>query len=307
MNRRSIMFTLLLTGLCAVLMGISTGGISLSAQGDPTTTPIPAGTSNAVWTPVERDFNGVTMVLVPAGCFMMGSGTFSDNEKPAHEVCFDKPFWISKHEVTNGDYQRFVDAGGYNTQTYWSEAGWNRKNLTVPLDTCTRISSAPAQPRVCISWFEAQAYAAWWGGRLPTEAEWEYAARGPQGLIYPWGNEFVADNVVYSKNSEGKTANVGSHLGGVSWVGALDMSGNVWEWVSSLYQPYPYKVNDGRESMPDYNHERVVRGGAFLDLRNFATASSRRHDFPYFRYYDYGFRVVVGPLLASFDSDLGSD
>ena len=192
-------------------------------------------TSNADWTPYERDFNDVTMVLVPAGCFMMGSENGDDDEKPVNEQCFDIPFWIDKYEVTNAQY---------------GSTG------------CESFSSEPDQPRNCVNWFDAQDFCEARGGRLPTEAEWEYAARGPDSLAYPWGNEFIADNVVYDANAE-QTAEVGSRPAGASWVGALDMSGNGWEWVSSLYQYYPY--SDDHESNTDTSSGRVLRGGSFFN------------------------------------------
>jgi formylglycine-generating enzyme required for sulfatase activity len=172
------------------------------------------------------------MVYVPAGCFMMGSEYGSDDEKPVHEVCLDA-FWMDRTEVTNAQY----GSPGY--------------------------FSGDDHPRDSMTWFNARDFCESRGTRLPTEAEWEYAARGPEGWKFPWGNEFVAENTVYSGNSDSQTADVGSRLGGASWVGALDMSGNVWEWVSSLYQAYPYSASDGRESNTDISSARVLRGGAW--------------------------------------------
>lgn len=225
-----------------------------------TPTAIPAGADNKVWTPVERDFAGVPMVQVPAGCFKMGSEQAEiaalnkeyktnafDDEGPTHEVCIDKPYWIDKYEVSNGQFAQFKgQAGGISN--------WTDDNL----------------PRDSITWIEATAFCQLRGAVLPTEAQWEYAARGPQGLVYPWGDDFNADNVVYRGNSGNKTASVGSKWGGVSWVGAYDLSGNVWEWTSSLYKPYPYDATDGREDQSNRSDLRVLRGGSWylnIDVR----------------------------------------
>ncbi|PJF27076.1 MAG: hypothetical protein CUN52_15015, partial [Phototrophicales bacterium] len=169
-------------------------------------------TTNEQWTPVEQEFDGVVMVLVPKGCFMMGSDDGDSDEQPVHEQCFDEPFWIDKYEVTQAQFAQF---GGRKANPNYF------KGDDLPIER--------------ITWFEARDYCEQRrGGRLPTEREWEYAARGPKNLIYPWGNEFMANNVVYDGNSNSGTAPVGSREGGISWVGAMDMSGNVWEWVSSL-------------------------------------------------------------------------
>ena len=200
-------------------------------------------TANADWTPVEDVKGGVAMVLVPAGCFMMGSDTGSGNEWPVGEVCLT-PFWLDKTEVTQA---QFVANGG-------EKARANR-------------FTGDNRPVERITWFEADAYCREQrGGRLPTEAEWEFAARGSAGLVYPWGNEFVAENVVYDSNAN-ETAEVGSKPSGASWVGALDLSGNVWEWTASLYEPYPYRT-DGtpeRDTGNSTNVRRVLRGGSWFN------------------------------------------
>ena len=203
--------------------------------------------NNADWTPYEQEFNGLTMVLVPAGCFNMGSTEGGTNEQPVHLFCFEQPFWISKYEVTNGE---FGSRGCY----YYT------------------FSTETDEPRICVSWFEAQEFCQSREARLPTEAEWEYAARGVDGLVYPWGNEFVADYVVYEGTTalgDRRTVSVNSYPEGASWVGAMHMSGNVWEWVSSLYLDYPY---DGlHEDNADEHSSRVIRGGSYTspvwDLR----------------------------------------
>lgn len=197
--------------------------------------------SNAEWLPLVQEFDGVAMVLVPAGCFMMGSEEGYENERPVRKVCIREAFWIDRYEVSNEQFEAF---GGS------AELVSN--------------NSAPNFPREQIAWSEARDFCALRGARLPTEAEWEFAARGPDGLIYPWGNTFVSDNVVYGENSGGETAPVASRPGGVSWVGAYNMVGNVWEWTSSLYRPYPYNPVDGREraDTPEGDPRRVHRGGS---------------------------------------------
>ena len=246
----------------------------------PTPTIIPNATAtllafepqtNANWTPIERDFDGVTMVLVPAGCFDMGSNDGVEDEHPVHEVCFDEPFWIDKYEVTNEQY---------------GSTG------------CSSFSSAPDEPRNCVDWFNARTFCQVRGAEfdLPTEAQWEYTARGPDSLVYPWGNDFVADNVVYSSNSGYRTAPIVSRPNGSSWVGAMDMSGNVWEWTSTIYNqdnfPYPYDETDGRENDSDISSHRVIRGGAFNTPFNIVRAAYRSGRAVDFDPFVMGFRCV---------------
>jgi len=214
---------------------------------------------NVDWTPIVRDFDGVVMVLVPVGCFTMGSEEGYENEKPAHKQCFDKPFWIDKYEVTNAEFATFK---GISER----DSDWKGSNY----------------PREEITWIEARDFCILRGGRLPTEREWEYAARGPSDWVYPWGNGWNEDNVVWYNNANHRTAEVGLHPTGVSWVGALDMSGNVWEWVSTVYgvdadkylgftegkelYTYPYVETDGREKDSNDNaYYHLWRGGSWVE------------------------------------------
>ncbi len=191
----------------------------------------------------------VPMVLVPVGCFMMGDNTQGD-ERPEHEQCFDQPFWIDQTEVTVAS---FVPNGGQKAKgnTY---KGFNR-----PIET--------------ITWFEARDFCALRGARLPTESEWEYAARGAENLTFPWGNDWNAANAVSNRSKAQGTADVGSIPDGRSWVGALDMSGNVWEWVSSLY--LPYNSQKSRESASS-REPRVLRGGSWVDHGQGSYTTSNR-------------------------------
>jgi len=229
--------------------------------------------SNAEWTPIELNFDSVAMVLVPAGCFEMGSDAANDG-KPVHSQCVETPFWLDKTEVTQA---QFVAHGGVKANGN-GFAGDNR-------------------PVEQITWFEAREYCEARGGRLPSEAEWEYAARGSDGLVYPWGAEFVGDNIVYDRNSNNQTAEVGSKPAGASWVGALDLSGNVWEWTSSLYQSYPYDAGDGREVF-SITGFRVRRGGSWGSLDNNVRAADRDDNSPDDVNSFIGFRCALSPLMA---------
>ncbi|MHB8626307.1 MAG: protein kinase domain-containing protein [Aggregatilineales bacterium] len=233
----------------------------------PTIAPV---TANKQWKPVVQTFNGVPMVLVPPGCFQMGSTNGDTDEQPITPLCFDSPFWLDQYEVSQAQFNHF---GGYAA----NPPGFPGDN----------------RPVENITWAEAISYCGVRGAGLPTEAEWEYAARGPDNLVYPWGNVFFPDRAVFADNSNGQTADVSSKPGGVSWVGALDMAGNVWEWTNSLYRPYPYNADDGRE-LPDNNPGdlRVVRGGAWDYGVQSARGSTRNGLDPTGTYGDVGLRCA---------------
>jgi formylglycine-generating enzyme required for sulfatase activity len=240
----------------------------LSACGtatQPTLTPVPRVTRNQDWTPVTQTINGYEMVKVPAGCFMMGSEDGRRDERPTGQICFNAPFWIDRNAVTNTQYG---SSGSY---------------------------SGPNRPRENLTWFEARDFCVKRGARLPTEAEWEYAARGPDNLIYPWGNDLIADNLAYDRNmvNNAETADVGSHPKGASWVGANDMTGLLWEWVSSIYQPYPYSATDGRENDADQTSQRVYRSGWLSYNDHGVSATIRFHKKPEERDWHIGFRCAA--------------
>lgn len=247
-------------------------------------TPI---THNADWTPYERRFDGVAMMLVPNGRFFMGAN------RAGGEQVFNTPFWIDKYEVTNAEYARFIEAEGYTTASYWTAAGWDAKETyhwRQPRYWTGSDWNQPDQPVVGVSWYEAQAYATWRGMALCTEAQWEYAARGPDELIYPWGNAFNADKLVYGGNSRSATAPVGSYAEESSWVGALDLSGNAFEWTVSQYQAYPYLAWDGRETVNPANR-RVLRGGSWNSDYRSVRAVFRYVSLPAYRNNPIGFRL----------------
>ncbi|MBZ0282730.1 MAG: SUMF1/EgtB/PvdO family nonheme iron enzyme [Anaerolineae bacterium] len=218
--------------------------------------------TNTDWQPYIQTFDDIEMVLVPAGCFDMGNNNGENDEKPVVEQCFDKPFWLDRTEVTN--------------KQYGSEGSFSGDN----------------HPRERVTWNEARAFCEAREARLPTEAEWEYAARGPDGWLYPWGNAFQPNNVVYAGNSNGQTSEVGSRLTGASWVGALDMSGNVWEWVNTFYEPYPYTSDDGREVLNVANNLRVVRGGSWQVTDSLLRSTYRNNAISSSSYNVLGFRCA---------------
>lgn len=243
---------------------------SVAAQGD---LPDPVD-SNSDWTPIEREFDNVVMVLVPPGCLMMGSEDGGPDERPVHEICFDEPFWMDQYEVTQAQLRGL---GG---------------------EKANDGDVAPSnQPVIRITWFEARDFCALRGACLPTEAEWEYAARGPDGWVFPWGDEWNEANAVWGRpwDSLDPTADVGSIPAGASWVGALDMTGNVLEWTSSVYRAYPYAANDGREgnAVNRPGVQRVLRGGSWKNsFTSYLRAATRVHPRPDLAANDIGFRCA---------------
>jgi formylglycine-generating enzyme required for sulfatase activity len=241
----------------------------------------------APWIPTEQVFNTVPMVLVPAGCFWMGS-LASAAEQPVHEICFAAPFWIDRYEVTNAQFAQF--GGMADRASSFCDPNEDGIITTDQQSACANL------PREQINWFEARAFCELRGGRLPTEAEWEYAARGPNSLQYPWGNEFVRDNLVYANNSNNQPAAVGSRDSGNSWVGAADMSGNVQEWTSSLYLSYPYIGSDGREVNAGNRTDvsPVLHGGSWnIGHESFLRAASRSWNFSRGWSESIGFRCAL--------------
>jgi formylglycine-generating enzyme required for sulfatase activity len=210
---------------------------------------------------------------VPAGPFFMGSDPNLDPqateaEQPQHQVMLGA-FQIARFPVTVAEYAAFLRTG-YRAPMHW-----------------TQVRRRPDHPVVGVTWHDALAYAMWltaltgepW--RLPTEAQWEKAARwdpaNAHARIYPWGDTFDASRA-NTQESPGKrdTTPAGTYPSGASPCGAQDMAGNVWEWTSSLYQPYPYVATDGREDVAAQG-SRVLRGGNMGNLARYARAANRYH------------------------------
>ncbi len=236
------------------------------------------------------------MVKIPAGAFLMGTPEreiaeitklggkreWHEREVPQHEVELNA-YAISRYPITNAEYARFIEDGGYQIKDYWTETGWEQKegkNWKQPRYWDDEEWNAPSQPVVGVSWYEAVAYCNWLAVksgkayRLPTEAEWEKAARGPNlpslvggggvggGGRYPWGNEWNPALCNNKESGPGKTTPVGNYPQGKSPYGVEDLAGQVWEWCGSKYAKYPYKPDDGREDL-EGDDTRILRGGSW--------------------------------------------
>jgi formylglycine-generating enzyme required for sulfatase activity len=208
--------------------------------------------------------DGAEMVLVPSGEFWMGSEDkdADPDERPRHRM-FLNAFYIDKFPVTNAQYRAFVAATGHDEPEFWTHPGFEGTN----------------QPVVGVSWEDARAYCRWAAKRLPTEAEWEKAARGTEGQKYPWGEEWDPTRANSNDGGPGKPTAVGSYLTGVSPYGAHDMAGNVYEWTASQYRAYPYQADDGRED-PASRGSRVIRGGSWAYDPRFLRVSCRNDTTP---------------------------
>lgn len=227
-----------------------------------------------------------TMVLIPAGDFLMGSEDGQDDEKPVHKVYLDA-FYIDKYEVTNAQYKKFIDATSYKPPENWNGDKVSESQADF---------STPNKPVVNVSWEDAQAYCKWVGKRLPTEAEWEKSARG--GLVgkkYPWGDDISHDKANYrgtdGKDSFGFTSPVGSFE--PNGYGLYDMAGNVWEWCADLYSPDYYKSSPEKNPTgPLKGTDRVLRGGSAYWLPYALRVSARSSALQSKKETEIGFRCA---------------
>lgn len=249
-----------------------------------------------LWTPLDgperfaaMDTPG-GMVTVPAGWFLMGSDLKVDRaagpqELPQHRVYLDT-FEIDKYEVSNVDYLRYVLATGADWPQFWRESPFPEK--------------AALHPVINVSWLDADAYCRWAGKRLPTEAEWEKAARGEDGRVFPWGNEpagWIKSNIAHSGSKRGfkypPLANVNRYDRGVSPYGAHQMAGNVSEWVSDWFDPEYYQRGDNKNPQgPETGEIKVFRGGSWNEDPEVARSAGRNAGAPDWRSYLTGFRCA---------------
>ena len=201
------------------------------------------------------------MADIKGGPFLMGSDTGPEDERPAHTVAV-RTFSIDRRPVTNGQFAQFLNAVGPVSPKGEKLFDFDDGDARIHKkgDRWSADSGFANHPVVEVSWFGARNYCLWAGKRLPTEAEWEKAARGTDGRKYPWGNEAPDRTRAQFNVGWRETAPVGSFPNGASPYGVLDLAGNAWEWVSSAYLPYPYREGDGRESLNPQS-VRGTRGG----------------------------------------------
>lgn len=251
----------------------------------PTDTPRPIAISTlGIGSTKISPIDGAAMMYVPAGDFTMGSNDGGSDEKPVHTVYLDA-FWIDKFEVTNALYKKCVDAdkclppnntSSYTRSSYYGNSQFNN------------------YPVIYVSWDDANKYCTWTGKKLPTEAQWEKAARGTDGRIYPWGNAFDGAklNSWDSNPRPGDTTAVGSYPSGASPYGAMDMAGNVWEWVADWYSSSYYTSSRNNPTGPSSGQYHVVRGGSWLNPSDTVRGAVRHLNTPDSRSSLLGFRCA---------------
>ncbi|MFQ6041826.1 MAG: SUMF1/EgtB/PvdO family nonheme iron enzyme, partial [Candidatus Poribacteria bacterium] len=230
--------------------------------------------------------DGAKMVLVPTGTFLMGSSeeVGDPDEHPQHTVSLDA-YYIDQFEVTNAKYAKFMNDTGHPPPKMWGQPYFNKPNL----------------PVVGITWFDAQAYCKWAEKRLPTEAEWEKAARGTDGRIFPWGND-SDQKKANVEMSVGHLTDVGSYPAGASSYGVYDMAGNVAEWVTDWYDTNYYLESPNENPPgPEMGQYRILRGGSWLDTWWSACSANRGETIvtPKTWRIDVGFRCVMDAGVAS--------
>lgn len=241
----------------------------------PTVTPLPSEITDA---------QGMNMILVPEGKFSMGSNIGDSNEQPVQEVELDT-FYMDHYEVTHSAYKACVDAGKCTSPGLNALGGFLTNYYDDP--------QYAEYPVVYVNWFQARSYCEWRGAQLPTEAQWEKAARGTDGPTYPWGPYITCDRANYNY-CIGLTSAVGSFSQGASPYGVYDLAGNVWEWTAdwysdTYYQTSPFPPNP---TGPADGQFRVLRGGSFVDDENSQRSSHRQGELPENFNWNIGFRCA---------------
>ncbi|MGD0248387.1 MAG: SUMF1/EgtB/PvdO family nonheme iron enzyme [Candidatus Limnocylindrales bacterium] len=304
----SVRVTAAASSLIALLIA-TLGACGSSGQtGQPAGTSVPAAVPTAGQ--IRVDPKGVEQIWVPAGSFKMGTDEATIEqlktldppsfvvsefafEQPQHLVRLTHGYWIDRYEVTNESFAAFASAGGHTNRAYWSADGWAWLSAQPAPGQAYCLGDLPKDPVRCVTWYEAEAYSNWRAGRLPTEAQWEFAARGPQSYIYPWGDDWdpTRCNVVGSTGP----VPVGSHPNGASWVGAHDLSGNAMEWVRDWLGVDYYAASPTDDPPGPVSGTQKVEKGGWWGGNQFVARSAYRHfeDAPDYQDVHIGFRTVT--------------
>ncbi|MEM6456440.1 MAG: SUMF1/EgtB/PvdO family nonheme iron enzyme [Acidobacteriota bacterium] len=227
----------------------------------------------------EKD--GSVLVYVPGGRYTLGADDIRDKEKPIHTVTLS-PYWIGKYPVTNAQYGKFLEATRHEKPAYWSDNAFN----------------SPNQPVVDVSWHDAQAYCTWAGLVLPSEAQWEAAARGTDQRTYPWGNAEPTEKLANFDKTVGRTTPVGRYPAGAGPFGTLDQAGNVWEWCVDVWSVEAYKNRDGEEDPVNAEGDETIRAcrpGSWFDEPGWLRGADRVGLGVASRGWSLGFRVALRP------------
>ena len=263
--------------------------------------PIPGPVPNSPTNPTEcswvRPKDRMPMMLIPAGKAPIGRNDDALDSRPQHIVALDA-FLIDKYPVTNRMFSQFLNEMGNQTEggTKWYDDMAKNARLKLSGNSWFVMRTYSEHPIVSVSWYGAAAYCRWVGGRLPTEAEWEKAARGMDDRLYPWGNQPPSYEVANYQGYQVSTSPVGTFPKGASSYGLLDMAGNVWEWVSDWYgHDYYARSLLINPHGPDTGVTKVMRGGSWFNIDRHLKVSYRSYCNPATRTANLGFRCVVDP------------
>lgn len=280
---------IILTSTLIVLDVIDTAQIRKEDNNKPPINPV----AGFVW---NSPIDNMEMVFVPEGEFVMGSNELYEHADPQHSIYLDD-YWIDKTEVTNAMFASFLNIRGNQIEggKNWFDESDGHSKISRINQMWKSTEKHQDHPVVEVTWYGAQAYCQWVGRRLPTEAEWEKSARGENGLTYPWGDTIDCSytNVI---NCIGETINVGSYPEGKSVYGALDLTGNVWEWVldwhsEDYYAIAPYANPKG----PFIGTSKVFKGGSYISSDTRSRSFIREWTLPSDSWNNIGFRCAVSP------------
>jgi eukaryotic-like serine/threonine-protein kinase len=328
-TQRQYWFSWLLLASCFVMISLACSrGSDKAMEGtvQAEDSLVVVGTVEAGLTQVALQ-DGMVMVNVPGGEFLMGAKVSekraTDEERPLHIVLVDN-FWIDRTEVSNAMFATFIEESGYQTDAEKAGWGyvWTKDGRTEaagadwmhPQGQDSSLDGLEEYPVMLVSWNDATAYCTWVGRRLPSEAEWEKAARGIDGRFYPWGEEFdssfanVDDEEVFDEymvdcsasgcDGYAKSSPVGSFEAGASPYGVLDMAGNLWEWTADYYERFYYtKASSNNPQGPAEGDRHVLRGGSWLNSDYDISTTYRAGNIPDYRSDKLGFRCVVSEFL----------